>query len=309
MHSVNSSDSGRLHRSILVAETLQAVKVTQGGKYLDLTFGEGGHAEAMVAAGAERVIAFDQDAGALSRYREQGALRDDPRLTLIHSRFSEIGVYVPPLSVDGILIDLGVSTRQLLLPERGFSFSGPGPLDMRMDPSRGMPLSAWLEKLSVAELAEAISRNTDMKGAYPAAKRIIEAFHGDRLHTTQDLAALFARFGTKMHAGTVVFLALRMMVNDELGEAERVIPQAFDALKVGGRLAIITFHSTEDRLVKRATKLLAGRCICEKPLCRCPRVRRAELIFRKPLIPSEDELRRNPRARSAKLRCIEKVDA
>lgn len=288
---------------------MEALKVTRGGTFLDLTFGEGGHTEAMLAGGATRVVAFDQDDETLTKYKAQGALKDDPRLTLVHSRFSDIGVYVEQGCVDGILIDLGVSTRQLLMPERGFSFSAAGPLDMRMDPSRGMPLSAWLEKLSVDELAEQLSRATDMKGAWPAAKRINQAFHDGRLKDTKDLSAIFDRPGSKMHAGTVVFLGLRMMVNDELGEAERVIPQALDALKVGGRLAIITFHSTEDRLVKRATKLLAGRCICEKPLCRCPRVRRAELIFRKPLVPSENELRANPRSRSAKLRCIEKVDA
>ncbi len=309
MQSGKQSDSNRLHRSILVTECLEALKVTQGGTYLDLTFGEGGHTEAILAAGAGRVIAFDQDDLTLAKYKAQGALKDDPRLTLIHSRFSEIGVFVAKDSVDGILIDLGVSTRQLLMAERGFSFSAEGPLDMRMDPTRGLPLSAWLEKLSVDELAQQLDRNTDMKGAWPAAKRIHTSFHQGRLKTTKDLGAIFDRPGTKTHAGTVVFLGLRMMVNDEMGEAERVIPQALDALKVGGRLAIITFHSTEDRLVKQATKILAGRCICEKPLCRCPRVRRAELIFRKPVVPSESELRANPRSRSAKLRCIEKVDA
>lgn len=292
-----------------MSECLEALQVTRCGTFLDLTFGEGGHTEAMLAGGASRVIAFDQDAQTLARYREHGALKDDPRLTLVHSRFSELGAYVPPETVDGILVDLGVSTRQLLMPERGFSFSGPGPLDMRMDPSRGQPLSAWLEKMSLDDLAIAIGKNTDMKGVYSAAKRILEAFHAGRLETTADLAALFDRPGTKTHAGTVVFLGLRMLVNDELGEAERVIPQAMDALKPGGRLAIITFHSTEDRLVKRALKLLAGKCICEKPLCQCPRVRRGDLVFRKPLVPGPEELRANPRARSAKLRCIEKVSS
>jgi 16S rRNA (cytosine1402-N4)-methyltransferase len=300
-------ESDRLHRSILVGECLEALGVARGGTFLDLTFGEGGHSEAMLKAGADRVIAFDQDAETLARYREKGALKDDPRLTLVHSRFSEVGAYVPADSVQGVLIDLGVSTRQLLLAERGFSFRDGGPLDMRMDPTRGMPLSSWLEKLSASELAEHLSRNTDMKGAFGAAKRIVNAFHDGRLKTTADLGALFDRPGTKVHAGTVVFLGLRMMVNDELGETEAVIPQVMDALKVGGRFAVITFHSTEDRLVKRATKILAGQCICEKPICRCPRVKRAELILRKPLSPSEDELRSNPRARSAKLRCIEKV--
>jgi 16S rRNA (cytosine1402-N4)-methyltransferase len=307
MQGIKTQDSARLHRSILVSECLDALNVARGGTYLDLTFGEGGHTEAILAGGADRVIAFDQDAQTIARYQEHGALKGDPRLTLIHSRFSEIGAYVPPDSVEGILIDLGVSTRQLLMPERGFSFSGEGPLDMRMDPSRGMPLTAWLEKLSVPDLAFNLGRNTDMKGAYSAANRILEAFHTGRLQTTKDLGALFDRPGTKMHAGTVVFLGLRMMVNDEMGEAERVIPQALDALKLGGRLAVITFHSTEDRVVKRAMKILTGQCICEKPICRCPRVRRGELIFRKPLVPGEDELRANPRARSAKLRCIEKV--
>lgn len=286
---------------------MAALDVTRCGTYLDLTFGEGGHTEAMLAAGADRVIAFDQDAQTIARYREHGALKSDSRLTLIHSRFSELGSYVPADSADGILIDLGVSTRQLLMPERGFSFTGEGPLDMRMDPSRGLPLSAWLEKLSLDDLAVAIGKNTDMKGVYSAARRILEAFHAGHLKTTADLAALFDRPGGKTHAGTVVFLGLRMLVNDELGEAERVLPQALDALKDGGRLAIITFHSTEDRLVKRALKILAGKCICEKPLCQCPRIRRGDLIYRKPVVPGQAELNANPRARSAKLRCIEKV--
>lgn len=307
MQSINSQDSSKMHRSILVAECVEALGVTVGGTYLDLTFGEGGHSEAVLEAGAAKVLAFDQDAAALARYREKGRLASDTRLTLVHDRFSELGAYVDEASIDGIVVDLGVSTRQLLEPDRGFSFAGAGPLDMRMDPSRGAPLTDWLERMSASELAEALSRNTDMKGAFGTAKRLLAAFSDGRLKTTEDLAALFHKPWGKTHPATVVFLGLRMMVNDELGEAERMIPQALTALKDGGRLAVITFHSTEDRLVKRAMKLLAGQCLCARTPCRCPREKRAELVLRKPVSPSEAELAANPRARSAKLRCIEKV--
>lgn len=209
---------------------------------------------------------------------------------------------------DGVLVDLGVSTRQLLKPERGFSFAVPGPLDMRMNASAGPTLDEKLETMDLEELASSFWRNADLQHPYGFARRVLEAHRAGKLKTTADIATLAGnRREGKSHPATALFLALRMLVNDEMGEIETGIPPLLDALVTGGRLAVITFHSTEDRVVKKMFQQLAGRCICGEVVCLCPRVEKVSLVLRKPLTASDAELHDNPRSRSAKLRVIEKI--
>ncbi len=287
-------------------EVFDFVNVIKGGVYADLTLGEGGHTEVFLTREAKKVIAVDRDKEALERYREAGSSRNDPRLELWHMPFSKFGKAAEGLLFDGILADLGVSTRQLLTTERGFSFDREGPLDMRMDPSSPRTLASVLETVSVGELTEALEKNTDMPRGKKLATHILGAFHKGQLKTTKDIALLLKGSGPR-HPATVLFLALRMLVNEELKEIELGLRGAFERLKPGGRMVVLSFHSTEDRVVKHLFQILAGKCICGEAICLCPREKRATLVTKKPLVASREELSRNPRARSAKLRCVEKI--
>ncbi|MCB0405090.1 MAG: 16S rRNA (cytosine(1402)-N(4))-methyltransferase RsmH [Bdellovibrionales bacterium] len=295
------------HLSVMRQEVIEYICLSSAGQYLDGTFGYGGHAEALLAAGAGQVLGLDQDQSALDAYRDTGSARHDPRLQLRHGRFSNVEEFTKLRDWDGAIIDLGPNSGQLLTAERGFSFSVSGPLDMRMDQSGGVPLEQCLRGHDATSLADALYEATGMRDSRRVARRILGAFEAGELTTTEDLAKLAGPRRGKTHPATEWFLGLRMVVNDELGEIRRGIPALLRCLKPGGRLGVITFHSTEDRVVKQLFKLLAGRCVCEERLCRCPRVETIRWVNRKPLEPSEDELRRNPRARSAKFRCVEKL--
>lgn len=299
-----------LHIPVMLDEVLAHLQPIEGGRFADLTFGEGGHSEALLRAGAEKVVAFDRDPEALALYREHGEFRDDPRLELHNSVFSEIPEIVGKSAFDGILADLGVSTRQLLVGERGFSFSQPGPVDMRMNQADGIPLARLLDKMSLDNLIDELRKNADLKSAHAVARRILDAHRAGKLSDTRALADLAgAPRPHKSHPATPMFLALRMMVNEELSEIENGLPKALGCLKPGGKLVVITFHSTEDRAVKRLFRRLSGGCGCDGTPCRCPRIELAHLVTRKPIEPGPEELSRNPRARSAKLRCVEFVGA
>ncbi len=296
----------RFHIPVLLKEVIEYIKLFEGGVYADLTFGEGGHTEELLRGGAKRVDACDRDRATLERYREGGEFRSDPRLTLSHQPFSQWAEVCPPYLYDGILVDLGVSTRQLLTPERGFSFADSGPLDMRMDPDREVSLLEKLEEVTEKGLAKVLEDNTDLFPAVPIARAIKDAVRRRELKTTADLIHVLGGKAGKRHPATVIFLALRMWVNDELGEVEKTFPKLISFLKPGGRLVVLTFHSTEDRKVKQVFKMLAGKCVCppESRRCDCPRVKLVEEVLKKPLDPSREEMRRNPRSRSAKLRCV-----
>jgi 16S rRNA (cytosine1402-N4)-methyltransferase len=157
------------------------------------------------------------------------------------------------------------------------------------------------------ELAEGFARVADLPRAEPFTRRILEAYHAGRFKTTLDLAAIAGPRRGKTHPATAMFLALRMLVNQEYEEVEQGLPILLQALRPGGRLVVITFHSTEDRLVKRIFQRLAGRCICDEPICRCSRVRTVDWVYKKAVVATAEEMRENPRARSAKLRCVEKL--
>lgn len=297
----------RIHRPVLLKECLELLAVKPGGHYADMTFGEAGHTEAILDAGAAHVIGVDRDSETLDRYREGGRLRQDPRLELRHTTISEFAAQYDGRKLDGILADLGVSTRQLLTPERGFSLQADGPLDMRMDRTDDMTLEDYLGRVSEKELALQLEKVADLSGGRRMARKILSAFGKGQLKRTSDLARVAGGAWAKVHPATPVFMALRMIVNREYDEVEKGVPALLNQLEVGGRLAVITFHSTEDRLVKRSFALLAGRCICASTPCECPRIEKVRLLTNKPLEASDDELEINPRARSAKLRCVEKL--
>lgn len=297
-----------VHEPVLVKEVLDFIGIS-GGKFADLTFGEGGHTGALLRHGASEVWSVDRDPSAIALYQEKGEFRADPRLHLLHGCYSSFPDSVPDAAgtFDGILLDLGVSTRQLLEAGRGFSIKEPGPLDMRMNQSEGETLMDLLQRLDQDELANVLYRNADLHESRSMARKIRRALDAGTLQTTSDLAALFPGPAHRPSPATPVFMALRMEVNRELDEIESTIPRLLPLLKVGGKLGVITFHSTEDRLVKHIFLRLAGRCICRKSPCFCPTEQTVNILTKKPVIASETELEINPRARSAKLRCIERI--
>jgi 16S rRNA (cytosine1402-N4)-methyltransferase len=215
--------------------------------------------------------------------------------------------------VDGMLADLGVSSLQLESSQRGFSLQKSGPLDMRMDPSEGEPLSVVLSRLDVDRLAEVLRRLGEVKSARGIARRILNAQRAGKLKTTTALAklAMEKRRGGKIHPATRVFMALRMMINKEIEELEALLALLPDPLNLAGRVVVISFHSLEDRLVKNRIKLLEGQCTCPPglPECGCGHHQVLKRLTRRVVRPSAREVEENPRARSARLRAAERVAA
>ena len=304
------------HEPVLVEEALALLRLEAGGYYVDATFGRGGHTARILASlgGEGRVLAIDRDPQAIEAGRRRFA--GEMRLALVHAPFSALRELVPhdagARPCYGVLFDLGVSSPQLDDPRRGFSFRADGPLDMRMDPSRGEPVSAWLARASLDEIREVIAALGEERYARRVAQAIVDTRHKSPLRTTGELAALVARAVRTRepgkHPATRTFQALRMHANDELGELEKGLAAAVDVLAPGGRLAVISFHSVEDRVVKRFLKrassvdpALAG--LPQIPPAARPRL---ALVGRKTR-PSAAECARNPRARSALLRGAEKL--
>ncbi|HEV2702689.1 MAG TPA: 16S rRNA (cytosine(1402)-N(4))-methyltransferase RsmH [Steroidobacteraceae bacterium] len=304
------------HSAVLVDEVPAALALRAGGYYVDATFGRGGHtARILETLGGEgRVLALDRDPAAIAAGRERFA--GDLRLTLQHAPFSQLAALVPAHAqgrpCDGVLFDLGVSSPQLDEPERGFSFRADGPLDMRMDPSRGAPLAAWLARAGIDEMREVIAT----LGEERFARRVAQAIATAREHTpitrTAQLAAIVAGAVRTREPGknpaTRTFQALRMFINDELGELAAGLAAAFEALSPGGRLAVISFHSLEDRAVKQ---FMARHSSIDPALARLPVIPpsaqpRMKLVGRKQR-PTAAEVARNPRARSALLRVAERL--
>lgn len=288
-----------LHDTVLLDETVQAVKPRAGGVYVDCTLGGGGHSFALLEATAPdgRVFGIDRDQTALA-FAQQRLAPFAERATLMHGTFAD----VPELlaehgvsQVDGIIADLGVSSPQLDHAERGFSFARSGPLDMRMNPDDDEPLSELLARLSAEELADVIYQYGDERKSRPIARSIKAALEKGELHTTEDLRRAVIRVTGPKRTGvdpaTRTFQALRIAVNRELEQLETLLNVGPDLLVDGGRIAIISFHSGEDRLIKHGFR--------EDP--------RLVVITKKPLEPSREEQDRNPRARSAKLRVAERA--
>jgi len=301
---------------VLVGEALAALALEAGGYYVDATFGRGGHTALILQAlGREgRVLAIDRDPQAIAAGHERFA--DEVRLTLVHAAFADLAACVQTHSHSrpcrGVLFDLGVSSPQLDDPSRGFSFRADGPIDMRMDPSRGEPVSAWLARAGVDEIREVIATLGEERFARRVAQAIVAARLEQPIGRTAQLAAIVARAVKTREPGknpaTRTFQALRMFINDELGQLEQGLAAALDVLDTGGRLAVISFHSLEDRVVKRFMKRESeiDAALLDLPVIPPGLQPRLKLVGRKARA-GEAEIGRNPRSRSALLRVAEKV--
>lgn len=302
------------HITVLLKEAVEALAIKPAGIYVDGTFGRGGHSRAVLAQlGPEgRLIAFDRDPVAVAAGREI----KDPRFELVHAPFSDFAEALAERGVekvDGVLLDLGVSSPQLDEAERGMSFRFDAPLDMRMDTTRGLTAAEWLAEAPVAEITRVLREYGEERFAYEIAKAIAVARTGGAVATTGQLAALVEKtVRTRepgQHPATRTFQALRICVNQELEELSLVLPQVVAALAPGGRLVVISFHSLEDRIVKR---FMRDASRPPQLPARLP-VRAADLpkpklaLVGKPVWPSDDEVAANPRSRSAVMRVAERA--
>ncbi len=307
------------HISIMPSEVLDALRPHSGGRYIDGTAGGGGHTALLLERSAPdgQVLALDADPQALTRIAER--LQDAiaaRRLTLAQGNFATLQHLAETASfgaVDGILLDLGFSSDQLADRERGFSFAGEGALDMRFDPAQPTTAADLVNTLSESDLADLIWRYGEERRSRQIARRIVQARARAPIKQARELAQLVA-LGVGGHPGgihpaTRTFQALRIAVNNELASLEAVLPQAVNLLMPGGRLAIISFHSLEDRIVKHFFQAEARGCICPPhlPVCVCGHQPRLKIITSHPLVASPAEQAQNPRARSAKLRAAERL--
>ncbi len=307
------------HRPVLLQETMQYLAPERGGLFVDATLGLGGHAAGILEASPEtHVIGIDRDREALSLASERLASYGS-RFQAVHANHREIGRVLEAAGeqrANGVLADLGVSSWQLDTAERGFSFRHDAPLDMRMDrDDENETVAALLARLPEAEIARIIYEYGEERRSRRIARWIVERREqGKPVTGTRDLAELAARaVGGKrtdrIHPATRTFQALRIAVNEELIELDAFIETAIDLLQPTGRLVMISFHSLEDRIVKRTLRRLAGQCVCETrvPVCACGARRVVEILTRRPIVPGTAEADENPRARSAKLRACLKL--
>ena len=309
------------HVPVMYDVVLAQLALKPGDHVIDGTLGGAGHALGMLQATAPdgRLLGLDSDPKAIARARERLAPFRQ-RVVLVQSSFRTLETVVCTQhfpSADGVLLDLGLSSYQLAAPERGFSFVKDGPLDMRFDPDQGPTAADLVNQLSEEELAEILYRYGEERKSRRIARAIVAA---GPLETTLELADVIARAmggsqrrsgrrKRRLHPATRSFQALRIAVNDELGALEAVLPQAVGALRSGGRIVVISFHSLEDRVVKRFFRREAKDCICppEQPVCNCQHQPTLRVITRRPLRPDELEVAQNPRARSARLRVAERL--
>jgi 16S rRNA (cytosine1402-N4)-methyltransferase len=304
------------HKPVLMAEVLAALRPQPGGRYADGTLGGGGHAAAMLAASSPTgwLYGCDRDGGAVEAARERLAAFAG-RFELRRGNFDELADWVPAGSCDGVLLDLGVSSPQLDRAERGFSFQQDGPLDMRMDTRQALTAAELVNTAGAEELAKIFWELGGERDSRRLARAVARERELRPFETTRQLAELIERCsprgGRKTHPATKIFQALRLAVNDELGSLERGLAGAMRILKSGGRLAVITFHSLEDRLVKDFGRARARDYTftggVDVPELREPRTPELRLVTRKAVTPSAAELAENPRSRSAQLRVMERV--
>lgn len=301
----------RGHYPVMLKEAVEILSPADGLEYLDCTFGGGGHTRAILESANCRLTAIDRDPAAISRAEEVKKEFPD-RFKFVSANFSEICNLQTDGGYAGIFFDFGVSSFQLDQSERGFSFMRDGALDMRMNPSAGYTALELIESLSEHELGKILREYGEEPRFMKIARAVKAAADARAISTTRELAEVVAKAAPaspreKIHPATRTFQALRIAVNDELGEIERALPAAFGLLAKGGVLAAISFHSLEDRIVKKFFKKVAG-----LPQDRFDhsfvqdRVKLATLITRKPILPSDAEISENPRSRSAKLRAVKK---
>lgn len=300
------------HIPVLFDEVLMLLQPQPNGRYIDGTVGAGGHTAGLLqkSAPSGRVLVFDKDAEAIAFAQKQLKSFGD-RVTYVHASYAEMGSLAPAhdfAQVDGILLDLGLSSRQLDDAQRGFSFMKEGPLDMRFDTSQGETAADLINNLEEAALADIFWRYGEEKSSRKIARMIV----AERpFTTTTQLAEKIAetvRRRSRIHPATQTFQALRIAVNRELETVETGVMAALELLRLNGRLAVISFHSLEDRFVKQTFRRLSQDCICppDQPVCTCGGVAKFRLITRKAVQASAKEIAQNSRSRSARLRVIEK---
>ncbi|ATX82696.1 16S rRNA (cytosine1402-N4)-methyltransferase [Mariprofundus ferrinatatus] len=306
------------HIPVLRDDFIEALFTDPDGCYVDCTFGRGGHSRELLARLSEkgRLLAIDRDLEAVAEGERLAA--EDARFTIVHADFASLGETLDELGwlqVSGIGFDLGVSSPQVDSAERGFSFQKSGPLDMRMDLSSGQPLSVKLAHVSERELADIIYRYGDERYSRRIAKAILRARHDGELNTTSDLENICFHSVPKQarhsgaHPATRTFQALRIWVNAEMEQIDAGIQAAVDHLAPGGRLAVISFHSGEDRRIRNLIDALVHPCTCppQMPVCVCGKTPSMRWLQKKPVRPGEAEIAANPRSRSSLMRVAERI--
>jgi 16S rRNA (cytosine1402-N4)-methyltransferase len=311
------------HVPVMPGEVLAMLATRPGSDTIDATAGGGGHAERILAASEPdgRLLGLDADGAAIARVRERLHGRFGARLQLRQANFRELGDVAPSAgfkAVDGCLFDLGLSSDQLADEGRGFSFRTTGRLDMRFDESRGIAAADLLATLDAGELTALFRRYGEEPFAGRIARAIVETRRAAPVETAAELAALVERVAPsrapgrrRVHPATRVFQALRVAVNEELDALQEGLAAAVDLLRPGGRLVVLSYHSLEDRIVKRFFQAERRGCTCPPvaPVCVCGRQPRLRLVTPKGLVPEEAEVLANPRARSARLRAAERLAA
>lgn len=309
------------HKPVLINETLKALKCIEGGIFLDCTTGGGGHSSEILCSIGQTgfLYCLDRDFNAI-KAAKRILDRIGNNYKLIKDSYVNLEKIITENKIpllDGILFDLGVSSPQLDQAERGFSFSKEAPLDMRFAQDETLTLTAadLVNKLSKEELTGIFSKYGEEPYSKTIAEAIVNSREKEKISTTTQLTSLIVsslsgkKYIGNIHPATRVFQALRIKVNEELKSIQEVLPVAMKFLKTGGRLAVVSFHSLEDRIVKEAFRESAKSCICppRQPVCTCNKIRAGAVITKKPIVANEEEIKSNPRARSAKLRVIEKI--
>ena len=304
------------HVPVLLGEVLDRLPLAPGAQVADCTVGGGGHAEAILdrIVPGGRLYGFDRDPAALatasSRLERFGAA-----FVAVRRDFRDLAAALAERGatrLDGVLADLGISSLQLDDPARGFGFASDGPLDMRLDPSAGDSAAELVASRNEAELTQLLREYGEEPQARPIARAIVRERQTAPIRSTRQLAELVSRAArwrtvSRIHPATRTFMALRIAVNDELRGLDGFVRDAVSALKSGGRLCVISFHSLEDRAIKTALRNLEARCVCPPalPVCACGRPGILKVLTRRPVVPSAEEIAANPRSRSAKLRVAE----
>ncbi|HSE97815.1 MAG TPA: 16S rRNA (cytosine(1402)-N(4))-methyltransferase RsmH [Blastocatellia bacterium] len=326
--SIEGAADWQKHTPVLLEEVIRWLRPEEGGAFIDCTVGAGGHSEAFLEASpGTRVIGIDRDPLAIAKARRRLA-RFETRFEAVQANFDELAAVMKLKRLSearAILADLGVSSMQLDSPERGFSFASDASLDMRMDSGQGETAAELIARLTERELADMIFEYGEERGARRVARAIVRERERRPVMTTRQLADIVVRAlrvpgRWRIHPATRTFQAIRIAVNDELGALKRLIPEAVSHLEPGGRLAIISFHSLEDRIVKQGFQRESGRCDCppeiragrlrgsETAVCSgCGARKRVAVLTKKPVTPSRKEMESNPRSRSARLRVCERL--
>jgi 16S rRNA (cytosine1402-N4)-methyltransferase len=303
------------HLPVLYNEIIHAMQPHRGGLYVDGTIGAGGHAQGLLSASSPdgKLLGMDLDSQAL-QLAEEALAKFGERVSLVHASYATLVQQLESIGwqkVDGILLDLGLSSMQLDSAERGFSFREEAPLDMRFDLGQRTTAADLVNHLAEAELADLLHRFGEEHRSRQVARAIVRA---RPITTTVQLAQVVAKVTSGgrsgIHPATRTFQALRIAVNGELEALETVLPQTLEVLAVGGRLAIISFHSLEDRMVKQFMRRESTDCICppSQPVCTCGHKAKLREIARKPIYPQAEEVQNNPRSRSARLRVAERIE-